>query len=66
VDGDTFELGWREKHGPAVEQPLTSGFGLALLQGEIAYRLGGHVETTFHQEGLRVQISFPLHHKETS
>jgi two-component system CheB/CheR fusion protein len=66
VDGDDFSLGWHEKDGPVVKQPVSSGFGLALLQGEIAYRLGGHVETSFQPDGLRVQIAFPLHRKEAS
>ncbi|MBW8908925.1 MAG: PAS domain-containing protein [Mesorhizobium sp.] len=66
VNGENFTLGWREKDGPPVKEPLTSGFGLALLKGEIGYRLGGDVETAFHKNGLSVQVAFPLNHKEAS
>ncbi|MBZ9794365.1 CheR family methyltransferase [Mesorhizobium sp. ES1-4] len=62
VEGDNFTLGWREKDGPPVKEPLQHGFGLNLLKGEIGYRLGGHVETSFHKEGLEVQIAFSANH----
>ncbi|TIQ94110.1 MAG: chemotaxis protein CheR [Mesorhizobium sp.] len=63
-EGDVFTLAWRERHGPAVRKPQVSGFGLSLLQGEIGYRLGGNVETTFNRDGLEVQITFPMMRKE--
>nr|WP_284732058.1 CheR family methyltransferase [Mesorhizobium sp. dw_380] len=63
IHDDSFTLGWREKDGPAVKEPLTNGFGLTLLQGEIGYRLGGHVETAFDENGLSVQIAFPANHR---
>lgn len=56
----TFRLVWREKGGPRIKQPTDSGFGLTLLRGEIGYRLGGKVETTFHSNGLEAEIAFPL------
>ncbi|TIN22187.1 CheR family methyltransferase [Mesorhizobium sp.] len=64
-EGDMFTLAWRERHGPPVRKPEVSGFGLSLLQGEIGYRLGGNVETTFNRDGLEVQITFPMLRKET-
>ncbi|TIL41575.1 CheR family methyltransferase [Mesorhizobium sp.] len=64
-EGDVFTLAWRERHGPPVRKPEVSGFGLSLLQGEIGYRLGGNVETTFDRDGLEVQITFPMLRKET-
>ncbi|MBZ9996834.1 CheR family methyltransferase [Mesorhizobium sp. BH1-1-4] len=62
MDGESFTLGWREKDGPPVKEPLHNGFGLNLLKGEIGYRLGGHVETSFHKDGLEVQIAFSANH----
>ncbi|MER8377876.1 MULTISPECIES: CheR family methyltransferase [unclassified Mesorhizobium] len=59
VDG-TFKLVWREKGGPRIKEPTDSGFGLTLLRGEIGYRLGGKVETSFRSNGLEVEIAFPL------
>ncbi|MER8833482.1 CheR family methyltransferase [Mesorhizobium sp. M0909] len=59
VDG-TFKLVWREKGGPRIKEPTDSGFGLTLLRGEIGYRLGGKIETTFRSNGLEAEIAFPL------
>lgn len=64
MDGDNFTLGWREKDGPPVREPLNNGFGLNLLKGEIGYRLGGDVETSFRKDGLEVQIAFSANHKD--
>jgi two-component system CheB/CheR fusion protein len=64
-EGDVFTLAWRERDGPPVRKPEVNGFGLSLLQGEIGYRLGGHVETAFNRGGLEVQITFPMTRKET-
>ncbi len=63
--GWSFEDGrlsvdWRECDGPPVKQPTEQGFGLSLLKGEIGYRLGGEVETKFHEDGLEVHFSFPM------
>ncbi|MBZ9856020.1 PAS domain-containing protein [Mesorhizobium sp. CA13] len=66
IADDMFTFAWREKDGPPVKEPVGSGFGLTLLQGEIGYRLGGHVETAFRKEGLNVQIAFPVNGKEES
>ncbi len=60
VEAGQFKLEWDEKDGPAVDTPEREGFGLALVKGEIEYRLGGRVETSFDPDGLKVQISFPL------
>ncbi|WP_376705826.1 CheR family methyltransferase [Mesorhizobium sp. ISC25] len=59
ADG-TFRLTWSEKGGPRIKEPTDSGFGLTLLRGEIGYRLGGKVETSFHSNGLEAEIAFPL------
>jgi two-component system CheB/CheR fusion protein len=59
-DGKTMTLRWREGNGPQINEPERTGFGFALLKGEIGYRLGGTVGTFFHEEGLEVQFSFPL------
>ncbi|MER8534075.1 PAS domain-containing protein [Mesorhizobium sp. M1005] len=65
VDG-TFKLVWREKGGPRIKEPTDSGFGLTLLRGEIGYRLGGKVETSFRSNGLEAEIAFPLTREESS
>jgi two-component system, chemotaxis family, CheB/CheR fusion protein len=59
-DSKTIKLEWKESGGPAVTQPQWKGFGLTLLDGEIGYRLGGQVETSFRPEGLQLRLSVPL------
>ena len=61
VDG-RFHFNWEEKGGPPVEKPSGEGFGLALVRGEIAHRLGGKVETSFDPRGVQVHMSFSLDH----
>ena len=57
--GSGLVLEWREQDGPAVRMPETTGFGLSLLEGEIAYRHGGTVETRFEPAGLVARITLP-------
>ncbi|BBK36685.1 chemotaxis protein CheR [Allostella sp. ATCC 35155] len=55
-----FQLDWEEENGPPVTPPERDGFGLALVKGEIGYRLGGEVTPHFDPKGLRLQMSFAL------
>jgi two-component system CheB/CheR fusion protein len=55
--GSDLLIEWKEQGGPAVVAPTSLGFGLSLLDGEIAYRHGGTVETVFEPAGLLVRIS---------
>src|SRR5690606_22711118 len=54
-----------ETDGPPVQVPQQLGFGLALVKGEIVHRLGGEVETSFDQEGLRMRMSVARDRKST-
>lgn len=56
-EDDKFHLSWTETDGPPVQVPQQLGFGLALVKGEIVHRLGGEVETSFDEEGLRMRMS---------
>lgn len=53
-------LTWRERGGPAVEQPTRRGFGSNLLKSGLARELGGAVALSFEPEGLVCTISFPM------
>lgn len=57
--GPDLSLEWRERDGPEVTPPNYTGFGLSLLDGEIQYRHGGTVETSFDPAGLVVRITLP-------
>jgi two-component system, chemotaxis family, CheB/CheR fusion protein len=56
----TIIFEWKESGGPPITEPQRKGFGLSLLEGEIGYRLGGTVETSFRPQGLRARFSVPL------
>jgi two-component system, chemotaxis family, CheB/CheR fusion protein len=60
LENGNFVMKWIEREGPVVTKPEVKGFGSALLEGEISYRLGGNVETKYEPHGLTVDLSFPL------
>lgn len=60
LDGGVFAITWRESGGPVVSPPLESGFGLALISGQVKGQLGGSLETAFDASGLTVRINLPL------
>ncbi|WP_411962142.1 CheR family methyltransferase [Mesorhizobium sp. CA4] len=66
VLGQEFRLEWTETGGPPVKQPENSGFGLALVKGEIEYRLGGKFETAYDSDGFKLRLAFPLDRRETA
>lgn len=53
-------LVWTERGGPAVATPSRSGFGIRLLQRNLARELGGHVALDFAPEGVRCEIRFAI------
>ncbi|NRP21593.1 Blue-light-activated histidine kinase [Ensifer adhaerens] len=59
-EGNRLLVEWRERGGPSVSEPTSSGFGLELLRGEIEYRLQGKLETKFDPAGLVVSFSIPF------
>ncbi|HKR89899.1 MAG TPA: HWE histidine kinase domain-containing protein [Phenylobacterium sp.] len=55
---------WTERDGPPVNLPTRSGFGMRLLQRNLARELGGEVAVDFNREGLRCQIRFPVEDRD--
>jgi len=55
---DRIRLSWSESGGPAVSRPGTSGFGTRLIDRTIR-SLGGTIEISFDEAGLRVTIELP-------
>jgi two-component system, chemotaxis family, CheB/CheR fusion protein len=51
-------LEWRECDGPESAEPTKRGFGLKLVDREVAYTLGGEVQVDFKPEGLIARIQF--------
>ena len=53
------DLRWIESGGPRVEsEQRGEGVGLTLIEGAIAYELGGSVKTMFKPDGLECRIDF--------
>ena len=57
---DVLEIIWRETGGPPVKTPLKRGFGLNLIEREVASQFGGAVDVAFDESGLVARITFPI------
>jgi two-component sensor histidine kinase len=55
-----LQLLWEERGGPAVEQPVTRGFGTRSVIASIETQLGGKAEFDWRTEGLICRLSVPL------
>jgi two-component system, chemotaxis family, CheB/CheR fusion protein len=53
-------MDWKEHDGPPVKKALRRGFGITLIEREVAQGLGGKVTIGFEAEGLRVNLGIPL------
>lgn len=58
--GQTLEISWVERDGPAVSAPPRLGTGLTLLQDLIDYQLHGSFAIEFEPAGVRATLRFPL------
>src|SRR5262245_15418522 len=54
-----LQLTWRERGGPAVEEPKARGFGLTVLQAAAA-DVGAHAECHFDEEGFVYSLNGPF------
>lgn len=60
-NGDLLvELEWLERGGPPVTVPTKTGFGLRLIQRQLALEFGGKVDLDFRPEGLRCALSMQV------
>lgn len=60
VHANFFRLVWEERDGPAVEQPVSRGFGTQSVIASIESQLGGQAEFDWRSEGLICRLSVPL------
>ncbi len=60
--GHRLRITWKEKGGPAVEQPegRKAGFGTFLIERVLSADLKGLVEANFEADGFSCVIEFPL------
>ena len=59
-DLGVLEIVWRETGGPPVTGTPKRGFGLNLIEREVASQFGGAVDVQFDAGGLLARISFPI------
>jgi two-component sensor histidine kinase len=57
--GPKFRLRWRERNGPPVLPPRSTGFGTRLIQRNLAAEFDGEVELTYHPDGVECTICAP-------
>lgn len=61
VDEDGWlELRWQEQGGPAVRQPSRRGFGLRLIERQLAAEFGGSAAVSFEQDGIVCDLRLKL------
>jgi two-component sensor histidine kinase len=58
--GDTVELAWAERGGPAPEAPSEKGFGSRLIDSLTRLDLRGQTSTHYGPPGLDFTLIFPL------
>jgi light-regulated signal transduction histidine kinase (bacteriophytochrome)/CheY-like chemotaxis protein len=59
IDGDRFELDWKERGGPPVEPPTRRGFGSTVIETSLGFEIDGESTLAFERDGLRCSIKAP-------
>lgn len=59
--GPSLSLVWVEQGGPPVVAPTRRGFGSRLIERSLQGEMGGRAALDFQTDGLRCQITLPLH-----
>jgi PAS domain S-box-containing protein len=63
LQGEQVLISWVEEGGPVIDKiPVHAGFGTQLSEISIANQLGGTIERSWHQNGLKVNMMVRLAH----
>ncbi|MEQ9640659.1 MAG: sensor histidine kinase [Alphaproteobacteria bacterium] len=57
--GDTFRFTWRERGGPPVTAPSSSGFGSVMLRQVVGPQLNGESDVSYATEGVSWHLECP-------
>jgi len=60
ADGHGLELVWQEARGPAVTSPTQRGFGLMVIERNLARSLDAQVTLAFDPAGVRCSMIIPV------
>lgn len=58
--GEALALHWRERGGPRISKPATSGFGTRLIKQALSPVTGASANIDYQEDGLVCQIFLPL------
>jgi PAS domain S-box-containing protein len=56
---DTIVLNWRERGGPPVREPQSTGFGTRIITGSVERQLGGKATFDWRPDGLSCVLRVP-------
>jgi two-component sensor histidine kinase len=59
VEDALFRFLWKDRDGPAVNQPSRTGFGSRMLTRAMAAELGGKATLDYEPDGLRYEVVAP-------
>lgn len=57
---DELTLHWDESGGPAVETPVSQGFGTKIMNASIKHQIGGNVAWNWRPSGLHCALQIPV------
>jgi two-component sensor histidine kinase len=60
ADGEKLDCTWRERNGPAVQEPKRRGFGSRLLHHVLEAQTRAEVTIDYRPDGLRCRLVVPL------
>lgn len=64
AEGRMLEIVWKERGGPTVSQPCSTGFGTLLIERSLQQGHGGESRISFDPEGVTCVIRLPLSRSE--
>ncbi len=59
VDGDVFDMGWTERHGPPVKPPERRGFGSTVLEAMAKRAVDGDAQLEYDPAGVEWHLTCP-------
>ena len=60
ANGNRLQLEWKERGGPAVQEPVRRGFGSRMIERGLSAELGGKVTILFEPDGVRCVVDAPM------
>jgi two-component sensor histidine kinase/DNA-binding response OmpR family regulator len=61
IEPDSIVVDWRERGGPPVREPRSTGFGTRIITGSIERQLGGKATFDWQPDGLICVLRVPHH-----